>query len=440
VRARRLQIVADMRTLLHPARFAFAVALPAPASGPTDDSPGTTFGGLAIIAAVAAALFAAGCSDDPVDATPDAGAPLLEAPPPGTGRQLAMDVAIAPGQETEQCQYVVVDQEVDITRFEHVYTRGSHHLLLYQTDLAPSAVTAERFDCTGAQFTELGVAGIAYAAQVPAGDLAYPTDVGLRAEAGSVLLVQTHYLNASSEPLEAQVRLNLWFAAQPAPVLAGTLFFYDWAIHVPAGQPATAHMRCAIPEDVTLVFGMSHMHKRGVGYRATLEGAGGNAAPTELFATTEWEGVEPRRYAPAMAVEGGSTIDYRCDFQGEAGRTIVEGPSADANEMCMFIASYYPRLDQPTELCAGPGSGPVFTGTKTCNETLSCVRGAGVDAVASEACLVDTCAASSAPAVELMKCVNFQCGAACAQGQAQCDSCALNTCGAQLNGCYDAGC
>jgi hypothetical protein len=39
-----------------------------------------------------------------------------------------------------------------------------------------------------------------------------------------------------------------------------------------------------------------------------------------------------------------------------------------------------------------------------------------------------------------MKCVNFQCGAQCAQGQAQCDSCALNTCGAQLNGCYDAGC
>ncbi|MBZ0232708.1 MAG: hypothetical protein K8M05_10295, partial [Deltaproteobacteria bacterium] len=372
--------------------------------------------------------------------TPDAGAPLLEAPPPGSGRQLAMDVAIAPGQETEQCQYVVVDERVDIARFEHAYTRGSHHLLLYQTGFAPSEVSLERFDCTGAQFTELGVAGIAYAAQVPNGDLAYPTDVALRAEAGAVLLVQTHYLNASAEPLDAQVRLNLWYAPAPAPVLAGTLFFYDWAIHVPAGEPVTAHMRCNIPADVNLVFGMSHMHRRGVGYRAVLEDASANAAPTELFATTDWEGVEPRRYAPELAVAAGSVIDYRCDFQGEAGRDIVEGPSAEANEMCMFVASYYPRLDTPTELCAGPGSGPVFTGTQACGDTVTCVREAGDDAIATEACLVDTCAASSAPAVELMKCINFQCAAPCAQGEAACDTCALNTCGDQLSACYSAGC
>ncbi len=426
---------------IHPARFAFATASIPPS---TESSPlaREALRGIAIMAVLATGAFVAGCADEPVDQTPDAGAPLLEAPPPGAGVQLAMDVAIAPGQETEQCQYVVVDERVDIARFEHAYTRGSHHLLLYQTSLAPSAVSLERFDCTGAQFTELGVAGIAYAAQVPTGDLRYPTDVALRAEAGSVLLVQTHYLNASNEPLDAQVRLNLWYTPQPAAVLAGTLFFYDWAIHVPAGQPATAHMRCNVPGDINLVFGMSHMHRRGVDYRAVLEdaSAGPSAAPTELFATTAWEGVEPRRYAPEVAVTAGSVIDYRCDFQGEAGRDIVEGPSAEANEMCMFIASYYPRLDSPTELCAGPGSGPVFTGTQTCGETVTCVREAGADEVAAEACLVDTCAASSAAAVELMKCINFQCAEACAGGGAACDNCVITTCSEPFNDCYGASC
>jgi hypothetical protein len=352
-----------------------------------------------------------------------------------------MDVAIDAGTETEQCQYVIVDDAIDIVRFEHAYTTGSHHLLLYQTGLAPSQVTTERFTCTGAQLTELGVSGIAYAAQVPGGDLAYPADVGLRSPAGSVLLIQTHYLNASAERLEAQVRLNLWYASAPVPIEAGTLFFYDWAILVPAGQPATAHMRCGVPDDIELVFGMSHMHRRGVGYRATLEDAASTAAPTELFATTDWEGIEPRRYAPTMPVAAGSTIDFHCDFTGEADRTIVEGPSADANEMCMFIASYYPRMDQATELCAGPGSGPVFTGTQTCSTTVSCVRTAGADAVASEACLLDTCAGSSGPAVELMKCINFQCGAACeTPGTTACDQCVISTCGDQFAGCQDAGC
>ncbi len=390
---------------------------------------------------LSAVTLSAGCGNEsPID-TPDGGAPLLAPPPPGAGRQLTMDVTVAAGQETEQCQYVIVDAAIEIARFEHAYTTGSHHLLLYQTALAPAQVTTERFDCTGAQFTDLGVAGIAYAAQVPGGELAYPDGVALRAAAGSVLLVQTHYLNAAADALTAAVRLNLWYAAGPAPVEAGTMFFYDWAIRVPAGQAATAHMRCQVPADVELIFGMSHMHRRGVGYRATLEDRAGSAVPRELFTTTEWQGIEPLRYQPVQAVAAGSTIDFRCDFQGEPGRTIIEGPSAEANEMCMYIASYYPRLDAQTELCAGPGSGPVFTGTQACSATVNCVRAAGDDAVTAEGCLLDTCAASSPVAVELMKCINFQCSEACATtGTAACDQCVLSTCGAQFGECQSAGC
>lgn len=394
---------------------------------------------LATVPLLASSLVAA-CGDAPVDPAPDAGAPLLAPPPAGAGRQLAMTVAIAPGQEVEQCQYVIVDEAIEISRFEHAYTTGSHHLLLYQTALTPAAVPRERFDCTGAPLTELGVSGIAYAAQVPAGELAYPADVALRAAAGSVLLVQTHYLNAGVAALDAEVRLNLWYAPTPAAIEAGTLFFYDWAIVVPAGGTATAHMRCQLPGDVQLLFGMSHMHRRGVGYRAVLEPADGGA-PAELFATTAWEGVEPLRYQPARPAGAGAVIDYRCDFVGEPGRTIIEGPSADANEMCMFIASYYPRLDPATELCAGPGSGPVFTGARTCAETVSCVRAAGADEIAAETCLVDTCAGSSPAAVELMKCINFPCGEACAvPGTAACDQCVISTCGEPFGDCQAASC
>lgn len=385
----------------------------------------------------ASLITVAACGDETTEPPPDE---LLAAPPAGAGRQLAMDVTVAAGEETEQCQYVVLDDDLAITRFEHAYTRGSHHLLLYQTSLTAAQAPAGLFDCTGAQLTELGVAGIAYAAQVPDGELAYPSDVALRAAAGSVLLVQTHYLNASAEDLDAQVRLNLWTAATPPPIEAGTLFFYDWAIHVPAGETATAEMRCQVPADVELIFGMSHMHRRGVGYRAELD-AGGDAAPVTLFETTDWEGIEPRQYEPRQRVTAGSTIAFHCEYQGEPGRPIIEGPSADANEMCMFIASYYPRVDAATELCAGPASGPVFSGTQTCGETVGCVTAAGADAVAAEACIVDTCAGSSQPAASLMTCIFYACDEPCAElGSSACTTCVLERCGAQFDACQSATC
>lgn len=377
-------------------------------------------------------VLVAACGGDDVPAGPDAGdaTPLLEAPPPGEGVQLAMDVAIAAGSELEECQYVRVDDAFEIARFEHAYTTGSHHLLLYQTDLEDADEAP--FDCTGAQLTELGVRGIAYAAQVPAGELAYPDDVALKVTAGTILLVQTHYLNAGTTDLEAQVALNLWFTSAPAAIEAGTLFFYDWAIVVPEGEPATARMRCQIPADIDLVFGMSHMHRRGVGYEATL-------GDTTLFATDAWEGIEPKRYAPHQHVAAGETIDFHCDYQGVEGRTIIEGPSAEANEMCMFVASYYPRLDPQVELCAAADSGPVFDGDQTCAQTVTCAR-AAEDPVTQEQCLVDTCAASSQPAADLMTCMFYACSDECDTFGAACDSCVINRCSEPYGACQNAGC
>jgi hypothetical protein len=327
---------------------------------------------------------------------------------------------------------VVVDDALEIARFEHLYSGGSHHLLLYQTGLDADTAPTDVFDCTTAALTELGVTGIAYAAQVADGELVYPDGGALKVPAHSVLLVQTHYLNASPDELDAQVRLNLWYTTAPATQEAGTLFFYDWAIVVPAGETATARMKCVIPEDVNLIFGMSHMHKRGVGYQAAV-------GTDVLYETDQWEGIEAERYEPMRALPAGTVIDYHCDYEGDPTRTIIEGPSADANEMCMFVASYYPRVDQATELCAGPGSGPVFDGTKTCAETVSCVRGA-TDEVVREQCLVDTCAASSQPAADLMTCMFYACGEECAELGTACDNCVLSQCADPYAGCQQAAC
>jgi hypothetical protein len=396
---------------------------------------------IALLTGALALGFAPACTDDPAGDDPDAGPPvLLEPPPAGSGMQLDMQASLASGEEIEYCKYIVVpdDGDLDVARFEHAYTAGSHHLLLYQTTVDADEAPTDIFPCAGTGFSELGISGIAYAAQVATGELAYPDGVALKISAGDVLLLQTHYLNASDQGLEVDVRLNLWLSDVPVTDEAGTLFFYDWAIVVPAGQPATARMRCQIPADIDLLFGMSHMHRRGVDYRATLEG-GDLSEPLELFATTSWEGIEPARYQPSQAVTPGQVIDFWCGFEGEADRTIIEGPSAEANEMCMFVASYWPRVDQATELCSGPGSGPVFSGDKTCGETVACVQGTD-DAVAQEECLVATCEASSAAAAGFMGCIFRNCQTECAPGAAGCDACVSDACFDEYASCAGATC
>src|SRR5688572_5273704 len=99
-------------------------------------------------------LVIAACSSDGGSAGPDAGGPdasaqpLLAPPPEGEGFQLAMDAPILAGEEVTYCQYFVLDGDaaIDVARFEHRYSEGSHHLILFQTQLAPDDVNADRFE------------------------------------------------------------------------------------------------------------------------------------------------------------------------------------------------------------------------------------------------------------------------------------------------------
>jgi hypothetical protein len=393
-------------------------------------------------------LVVAACSSDGGSAGPDAGGPdaspqvLLEPPPDGEGFQLGMDAPVLAGQEVTYCQYFVLpggaSDVIDAARFEHRYSEGSHHLLLFQTLLAPGDVTSDRFECGAASFTELGVRGIAYAAQDADGDLAYPQGVALRMQGGAVVLVQSHYLNTTDADLDAEVRLNVWLAAEPPTAEAGTLFFYDWAIAVPAEGTATAEMRCQVPSDVTLVYAMSHMHRRGVGYGSWLEG-GDLGEPVSLYATEDWEDIDPQLFTPPLAVSAGQTIRFQCEYDNPETHTIIEGPSAEANEMCMFIAAYWPKLDPATELCAGPGSGPVFHGSTTCAETVACVQAANNEPVQTELCLLDSCERSSPEVAAFYGCVFNFCGNVC-PGGAECNECVGQTCLESYAACQAATC
>lgn len=376
---------------------------------------------------IAIILILASCSDEEAPVIPDD--PEFPAPPAGEGLQLVSAVHVEPGEEQHACRYLVLpDRELEIARLQHHYTAGSHHMLLYPTNKRPDEVDhGAVFDCLAAG--DLGATGVLYGSSVPDGELPYPDGIALRLAPSSVVLLETHYLNPADTALDAAARINLWFSTTPAEVEAGTLFFRDWHVYLPpTGAVETkAAMRCQIPEDIELLYATSHMHRRGTSFHSTVDG-------DSIHEADRWDSPTPSVFWPPRPIAAGSTIEFECGYRNTDGRVIIEGPSAETDEMCVFVGGYWPRLPPSAELCLADGSGPVLSGTKTCEQTVDCMVGAGVDNwVGGQHCVTDTCAGSAEALSSFVVCVNtYDCW-----GDA---ACVAAHCPGQWEGCTEARC
>jgi hypothetical protein len=402
------------------------------------------------------AVFLGACSDD---GGPEAGGGILAPPAAREGVQFAMVSTLAPGTETERCRFFKVPPEgYYINRQEVKYTPGSHHVLLFMTPYAEIPTenrqgqpvdTSGVFECGqgGPTFnwTVDGVVGGAQKANAPAIVEGLPDDTAIVVPGGSVLLMNTHYLNASPRPLETQARINLYLKdkAQVARE-AGIIFFYNPFIHVPGQTRASARLSCPIRKDITLVNGQSHMHRRGVDYVAYLTDAEGTWID-ELYRTKEWEEVVARQYEPGRALQAGQRIDYRCTYDNKEDRTVLQG-LATTDEMCMFVGLYYPR-DPQTEFCAADekaeqrylGGRWIGTGVSDGPATADCLTRAMTLENDSEGslygCVVNSCPAVSAPMSESALCLfgaGEKCEGACKEGQPSCDACLRASCESPL--------
>lgn len=328
-----------------------------------------------------------GCG--PAD-TPEPSAPEILAPPPaGQGIQLSMKTTIDSGVEGEWCQFVKAPAEdLYVNRDEVRYTAGSHHFLLYETPYTDiptqkedgTAVdTSGVFDCSNGPTDGWRVTKLVGGSQNADGTsmVRFPEGVAMHVKAGAVMLMNAHYVNASSKSLEPEVRINLHTIPESEVKQEGDiLFFFNNFIHVPMLGQSQARMRCRVHKDITIQNIQSHMHKRGVGYEA-LEVGG-----EPFYTNTQWADVPVKDFGAGMQVKAGTWLDYACDYQNAEARDVYAG-TRSTDEMCMLIGSYYPA-DPATAQCALDPANPFQTGnlgaewvgqgTATCNETLTCMQ------------------------------------------------------------------
>jgi hypothetical protein len=415
-------------------------------------------------------LMVVGCSSaDPEAIAPPGGDDdgLLQPPPAGQGLQLKMVSTIAPGQEIERCKFYQVPAEgLNINTAVVRYVPGSHHVLLYRTshmsiptttrDGKPLGVDANGvFDCAEGAPAEFDVTGVVAGAQSSNAKNAatFPPGVAAKIPAGTVLIINTHYLNSSMAPLVAEARLNLYtLADQDVVEEGGFLFFYNPFIRVPARSAATSRMRCTLPHDIKLVSGQSHMHKRGVGYVANIVEPSGAMQP--IYESHDWEDVPIGDWSPGMQLHKGQSIDYTCQFQNSEDRQVAQGATTK-DEMCMFLGNYYPRYPE-IENCGIPtlGQGVTFIGTgnadgKTTLECLNANQGSKETEGDLYGCVQDSCPAVAEQVTAHLVCQISEsgpsgaCGAVCggpAANEEACGACMQAKCGPAVQALGAAAC
>jgi hypothetical protein len=338
------------------------------------------------------------------------------------GVSFSMTTTIGPGVEVEHCKFVRGPAERFWVNRDHVeYTAGSHHFLLYTTpyDEIPTErddgdpiewVDEEQgvFDCSdGVQFG-FSVSNLIGGSQNADGDsmVNLPDGVGIPVEGDSVLLMNAHYINASSEVLEPVVDVTLETLEEgEVQTEGGMLFWYNIFIKAPAMGTGYATARCNIPDDITITNTQSHMHARGVDYLAEV---GDGSDMRMLYENTEWENVPVAVHDPGFEVAGGSQIEWTCDYDNPGTEDVFQGPRT-TDEMCMLIGSYYPA-DPKVSVCAYDPEAPQATnfmgsewvgqGETSCAESLQCfqdsIGGGGMFEILSQ---VTECVNASDPAV-----------------------------------------
>jgi hypothetical protein len=384
-------------------------------------------------------------------------------PLPASPTTWTMTATVPASNEIFKCQYVTMPQTAGwVVGGNSEFTVGSHHLLVYATDLTSiPAGESGVGDCY--EGTEAGAAdymnhirGVVYGAQVPTFSTTMPPSVGIPYAAGAVLMFQVHYLNATASDFQAVADVHLTVATSGITTNAGVLFFYDPFIDVPAGAKATASLRCPIPQAITVLGATSHYHSRGVGFQAYLDPASGPPAATPFYTSNNW--VSPAIMTTSTQVPAGSYIRYYCDYDNTLGnQEYIQGPSAANNEMCMFIGTYYPAMPLDDEECY---SGDTFgSGTATCLETVDCLAAcpqedAGVvseddggidlgDIQYSECiqkCNVGSCPNAGGAVGSYIECTESYCASACAGSttsnpSSACTSCVAAHCLSQYEAC-----
>lgn len=147
---------------------------------------------------LALSLMLVACSSN------DGGTPPAQAPDTGVATdnsiKLTMNVKVAPGTEVHRCQFIKLPKSADggeifVGARSHNYTPGSHHFLIFRTDLTSIPAELEKqVGCFEGDGVMKHQRGYVHGGQTPTGAEEFPAGVAMAFKSEEVLLMQAHYV------------------------------------------------------------------------------------------------------------------------------------------------------------------------------------------------------------------------------------------------------
>lgn len=202
----------------------------------------------------------------------------------------------------------------------------------------------------------------------PYTDWTMPTDVALRLTPGELLMVQTHYVNATTQatPEKGRVGINFHRFTSPNPIELGTLFATQQSIRIcRSNQQPSYSGTCRFPPGaLTITAANGHFHSRGRTFDVySWDGTSESQPPASdrFYASTTWAEPPMARDLTVQPPSGGG-IWWTCKYQWvepEQGCADVDardpekqgdccytfGPIVETSEHCNVFVYYYPKID-----------------------------------------------------------------------------------------------
>jgi hypothetical protein len=317
-----------------------------------------------------------GCGpSDPGVPLPDDGAPndVVLAPPasPTQGWQLGtQSFSLDPGQELQQCFFFEVpyDEPTYVKSIQIAQNPGTHHMNIFRVR------TVHELD--GVDGTKI-VDGPCWKATNWAdwplvvnsqneGNVAMnlPEGVAHRFEPHEKIMLQTHYVNATTQvtPGLGKVLVNFHRAA-PSEVRdeLGTAFATNQNLRICPGEASkTFETTCRFAKDrpVTIFGANGHFHSRGRRFTMSVFDPNESEPKDPFYESTSWD--EPflaSNVGAAVPAQGG--IRYTCEFSvgpndcGDPadGCCFTFGGKVEFQEHCNAFVYYYPRRSDTDVNC-----------------------------------------------------------------------------------------
>jgi len=342
----------------------------------------------------------AGCSDgESLNPKPEDPAQLAP-PPTGQGFQFeTQDIAVASGVEEQDCYFYKVSdlaakggldpsKPVNLHQIQVAQRSGSHHMNIFRVktivNLGPEGGLVQKSqNGQGECFKSPNWADwplVANSQQEGNIDWTYPDGVAIEFQPDEWLMLQTHFVNATTQKTDStgKVRVNFWtIPAEKVTAQLGTIFATKQSIRICQGNPSpmfSGSCQMNSPSPVHVIGANGHFHSRGTQFDVySWDGVSATTPPdaSRFYESKAWDD-PPMLHSPALDVtvpaHGG--VWYTCAYEwkqpdpavGCSGLNDYDktkykttdanlnccytfGPIVEKNEHCNAFVYYYPKQD-----------------------------------------------------------------------------------------------